>query len=138
MVYGSYGCQFTLTDGAVFLVRELASPDLAPALAASLLPMMIELCELHHFHQADHLRESIYKSLPLIAQRIGKTEFKRQMEGFMRPLFKSAVSLDESHQSKESALTCIHKLSALIGREIFAGRLPPDLRDTFERLMPPS
>lgn len=125
-------------DGAVFLTRELASPDLAPSVAASLLPTMTELCELHSFSQADHLRASIYKSLPVIAQRIGKTEFKRAMEGFMRPVFRSATSLDESHQSKEAALACIHKLSALIGRDILAGRLPPDLRDTFDRLLPPT
>ena len=73
-----------------------------------------------------------------MASNTAETEFKRHMEGFMRPLFRSAMSIDESHQSRETALATIHKLSVWIGREIFAGRLPPDLRDGFDRLEPPS
>jgi len=127
---------FNLADGAVYMVVELAAPDIAPQLAVSFLPLLVQLCELHHFPQADRLRSSVYKSLPLLAQRLGKTEFKRHMEPFLYPLFNSASSSHESHQSQENAVLCIHKLGQFVGRDIFAGRLPPDLRDDFEKLLP--
>ena len=119
------------SDGAVYLVRELAS--VAPEVAAAYLPMVAELARLDHFPQCVNLHETIWKCLPDIAQYIGKRTFKQSMEPFLGPLFRS---LHCGHALCETAAKqCITRLSGFIGRPIFEGRLDPTQKAQFNAVI---
>ena len=113
------------------MLRELSSPDIAPITAQELLPEVAELARLHHFPQTDSLKESIWRQLPVVAKRLGKKAFKQHLELFLPALFDSALTEAQSHPCRQSAASCIRQLADFIGRGIFEGRLPPDLREAY-------
>eukprot|EP00775_Hariotina_reticulata_P005826 gene5826-6067_t len=108
------------SDGAVYMVRELAA--VAPAAAVEFVPQLADLARLSTFQHAYNMHETIWRSLPSIAQCVGIKEFKQQyLELFLQPLF---ADLRCGHQLAEAeAGACISKLRDLIGARIFAGRL---------------
>jgi len=108
------------SDGAVYLVRELAT--VAPTAAVEFIPQLADLARLSTFQHAYNMHETIWRSLPTIAQCVGIKEFKQQyLELFLQPLF---ADLRCGHQLAEAeAGECISKLRDLIGARIFAGRL---------------
>ena len=58
------------SDGAVYLLRELAC--VRPNAAVQFLPDLAALALLEHFPQCRTLQETIWRTLPQIAQALGK------------------------------------------------------------------
>ena len=118
------------SDGAVYMVRELAAA--APADAVEFLPMLAALGQMTHFTQYVTLHETLWKCLPEIAQSIGKAAFKKTLELFLGPLFKDARC---GHPLCETAAQkCIARLCTFIGKPIFVGRLDADHIAVFDSL----
>lgn len=108
-----------VSDGAVHLVREIAATS--PDVAAPLLPRLADLARLRHFEHSAKLRETIWNCLPLLADRLGKTRFKRGLEGLLEPLFRDLScgnALCECAAGK-----CISALRAWLGPSVLAARL---------------
>ncbi|KAL6754523.1 armadillo-type protein [Haematococcus lacustris] len=107
-------------DGAVYMVRELAS--VLPQAATDWLPQLAEqAAQAEGFDAAPRLRESVWKCLPTIAQHIGKQTLKRYLHAFLRPLFADlscGCALTEVAAGK-----AIARMRDLLGAKIFAARL---------------
>lgn len=113
------------SDGAIYMVRELC--EVSPESVAEFMPHVADLGILRHFPQADSLRETIWKQLPVMAERLGKRPFKRYLELFLDPLF---MTLHEnsacSNLAMHAAGGCASFLSRFLGPTIFRGRLDPE------------
>lgn len=113
------------TDGAIYMIRELA--DVAPERVPQFLQPLADVARLRHFSHCLNLQETLWKSLPIIARRMGKNAFKAYLELFLDPLFH--LGLTCGHRLCEVAAgQCIGQLRDLIGPGIFAGRLNEDQR----------
>ena len=119
------------SDGAVYFVRELSAIDAQASL--EFLPALTELLGLHHFAHANKLHETVWKVLPVIARHLGKRLFKKYINDWLDPLFRS---LQCGHQLEEAAaLKAMISFSQFLGEGIFRGRLnerQSHLFDTFK------
>jgi len=79
-----------LSDGCVFLVRELASSK--AEIAALHMPLLADLARLKDFSANVFLKDSIWKSLPVIATGLGKRRFKDYLELFIEELLSDTGS----------------------------------------------
>lgn len=107
------------TDGIIYLVRELCMTR--PEYAESCLPTLAQVATHRHFPQSSTLRETLWKALPIIFQRLGKKTLKRHLELFLDELQLAVKSLNrlESFAAQE----CVRRLSDQIGPMIFRGRV---------------
>ena len=108
-----------LSDGCVFLVREMAV--VRPAAAAAQLPLLGDLSRVKNFSAHIFLKDSVWRSVPVIAKAMGKRAFKDQLELFIDELFLDANNSVEN--VKAVASECIRDLNRLIGPAIFRGRV---------------
>ena len=112
------------TDGAIRLARELCS--VAPTQVAALLPAFAAMARLEHFPQADTLRETLWKSVPIMAKSMGKRAFQAQLDALLEPLF-ATVTRTHAHQlAGYAAIYCMQQLSTFLGHSVFIGRLSTD------------
>ncbi|CAM9672855.1 unnamed protein product, partial [Discosporangium mesarthrocarpum] len=109
------------SDGGIYLVRELCAVD--PDKAIAFFEEMVCVVGLTHFVQADTLRETLWKELPVMAHSLGKKVFKRHLDVFLKPLFDTLRSPSTSQLARHAAGNCIKELSAFVGPSIFRGRL---------------
>jgi hypothetical protein len=113
-----------LSDGAVYLLRELCHEDVRPdGLAEEFLPVLAELASLDHFPEADRLRQTIFDCLPDVGRSLGKRVFKRHLDLFLAPLITTLTGRCASLLAQHSAKACLDSLSELVGPSIFLGRL---------------
>ena len=73
------------TAGAVHLARELCS--VAPKQVAALLPALADVARLTHFPQTDSLRETLWKSVPVMANGMGNKAFNARLDAVLEPLY---------------------------------------------------
>jgi len=119
------------SDGAICLMRELAALD--PQAICDLLPIVAALAAKADFTHCERLHERIWRELPLIgagvvqgtARGVGKRLFKRSLDAFLEPLFRSLGAGTPLAQS--AAGSCAVGLSQLVGGAIFVGRLSPEM-----------
>ena len=120
------------TDGAIRLARELCS--VAPTQVAALLPAFAAIARLEHFPQADTLRETLWKSVPIMAKSMGKRAFQAQLDALLEPLF-ATVTRTHAHQlAGYAAIDCMQQLSTFLGHSVFIGRLSTDQAVIMQRL----
>ncbi|CAM9208809.1 unnamed protein product [Choristocarpus tenellus] len=125
---GCSDCQVTrpsmpweYSDGAIYLVRELCDVD--PDKAVTFFDELAYVVGLTHFVQADSLRETLWKQLPIMAHSLGKKVFKRHLEVFLPALFRTLQSPTTSQLASHAASSCTRELSTFVGPSIFRGRL---------------
>lgn len=111
------------TDGAVYMMRELAALDVQSTL--ELVPWVAEAARSGGFQGTFKLHETIWRCLPPLARSLGKQEFKRHvLELFLEPLF---ADLRCGHQLTEvEAARCLASIRDFIGPRILEGRLTDD------------
>lgn len=118
------------TDGAIYMIRELCGDGRVGD--GELLPMMEELadvCRVRHFPKANDLRATLWKALPIMAEKMGKRRFKAMyLEVFLDLLFRSLdwarMGDDACNRGAQfAAERCAQDLAAFVGPRIFQGRL---------------
>jgi hypothetical protein len=103
----------------MWLLKELA--PVFPDLVCEKLPEASALASLRHFDRCHKLHETIWSTLPGIAQGIGKRRFKPFLELYVPDMFKD---LQCGNQLCESAAgCCIAFFRDWLGQSIFSGRL---------------
>ena len=120
------------TDGAIRLARELCS--VAPAQVAALLPVFATMARLTHFPQADTLRETLWKSVPIMARRMDNKLFSAQLDALLEPLIATLTSTSTHQLAGYAAMDCMQQLSAFLGHSAFIGRLSADQAAIMQRL----
>lgn len=133
------------TDGCIYLVRELvvrcapedAALKLSDAEIQEWLRNMVDVCRVQHFPQADDMRATLWRQVPLMAQALGKERFKRNgyLEIFCDLLFDVLDSRSASQLCQHAAGQCAEELANFIGVPIFRGRLEDHQRQTLDRVM---
>jgi len=139
------------TDGCIYLVRELCIKSCAdneedpPApfsmeddTLVPLLEHIVDVCRVRHFPQADDLRTTLWRNIPLMAQALGKQRFKRTyLHLVLEPLFVNLESTTASALSKHAAGQCAEELAILVGPMILRGRLMGNLdhEELFDQVM---
>ena len=137
------------TDGCIYLVRELVTRccntgDGAPVTLSNveikeILLELADVCRVRHFPQADDLRATFWRQVPIMAKAIGKQRFKRDgyLEIFVDLLFSNLDSRSSTSQlCQHAAGQCAEELSEFMGVAIFRGRLEDDYqREIFDRVM---
>eukprot|EP00536_Pseudo-nitzschia_multiseries_P013299 jgi/Psemu1/261270/estExt_Genewise1Plus.C_5580017 len=134
------------TDGCLYLIRELietcSQPDsVQPPLSdETLLPLLQEVadtCRVSHFPQSDEMRATLWRQLPSMMQSIGKLRCKRlYLEVFLDLLMRNLESRTASAISKHAAGACAAELSALVGPNIFRGRVCDDYqKEVLDRVL---
>lgn len=132
------------TDGCLYLIGQLvvtctAEDSVVPLGDDELLPLLREVadvCRVRHFPQADDLRATLWRQVPVIAHALGKQRFKKvYLEVFMDLLFSSLESRSSSQLSQHAAGQCAEELAEIVGPAIFRARLEDYQRDIFDRAM---
>lgn len=83
-----------MSDGVVFLLREVSSIDSMQQLVVNNLEKLADLAYVDHFKHAHSLKESIFKSLVAILASLGKKKFRGYVELFLDPCFRNAKNLE--------------------------------------------
>ncbi len=127
-----------VSEGALYLFRELCAEDVRPGgkeggFAETYLPMLAELGRLQHFADADRLRQSLWRVLPEVMQKLGKSVLKRHLELFTPALLGALASPLVSHLTRHAAVVCLEELSRQMGPSIFLGRLSEEERGLYLR-----
>lgn len=120
--------QWEVSEGALYLFRELCAEDVRPKSESGdfvemFLPKVAELGRLQHFADADRLRQSLWKVLPEVMLRLGKPTLKRHLELFTPALLLALGSPLSSPLTRSAAMGCMEALSRQMGPSIFLGRL---------------
>jgi len=79
-----------LTDGSIFILREVANIETMQDLVVKHLENISTLAYIDHFKHAHTLKETIFKSMPVILKGIGKKKFRGYIELFLDPVFRAA------------------------------------------------
>lgn len=125
-----------VSEGALYLFRELCSSDFCPdalAFADEYCPLLAELARLQHFPDAARLQQSLWKVLPACFARLGKPALKRHLELFTPQLLAALASPLASPLTRATALGCLEALSKQMGPAIFLGRLDEGARGLYLR-----
>jgi hypothetical protein len=135
------------TDGCIYLLREIClRVDQIPALQNDgdtniLIPLLTELtdvCRLQHFPQAEDLRATLWRQLPVMAQALGKQRFNRRyLDLFLDLLLTHLQARSVSTPlSWHAAAHCADELANFCGRAIFRARLDDfGQKQTFDQAM---
>jgi hypothetical protein len=132
------------TDGCLYLIRQLivvcsaedSTTPMPDDEIIALLREVADVCRVRHFPQADEMRATLWRQLPIIAHALGKQRFKRlYLDVFMELLFSSLESRSSSQLSQHAAAQCAEELSEFVGAAIFRARLEDYQQETFDRAM---
>lgn len=63
-----------------------------------------------------------------MAEAVGKKVFKRHLDVFLKPLFDTLSRITTSQLARHAAVSCVKRLSSLVGPSIFRGRLSDSQR----------
>eukprot|EP01041_Mallomonas_annulata_P010347 gene10347-21586_t len=119
------GRPWEMSDGAVFLLRELAKNH--PKLAEKHVPSVWSLLDVGHFKDCHDLHTSVLQQLPIILTAIGKVFVKSHIANHMHTLHR--VLHSESEPVVAAAEEFVRIISKLIGPSIFMHRVPNDLKN---------
>ena len=110
-------------DGAIYLIGELSAlEECRPKLTTSILKAA-EACRRHHYVSHFSLIETMLKTLPSLADNLGKRVFKGQfLEEFLDCLF-YALDSREHALASAAATHCLAFLSDFVGPNILRGRV---------------
>ncbi|EWM28298.1 Armadillo-like helical [Nannochloropsis gaditana] len=133
-----------VSEGALYIFVELCSKDLLPQIDAvygstfadRYLPVLAELGGLRHFYSADRLRQSLWRMLPRVTERLGKPTLRRYLDLFTPALFSALASPAASPLTRHAAMVCIAELCRQMGPSFFVGRLSEAERQLYFRHVP--
>lgn len=141
------GMPWEATDGCLYLVAEIVvrcccngngnDHDLAHLLPdhrlVAWMETVVDVCRVSHFPQANDLRATLWKVLPLMGQALGKQRFKRHVLDLVLPLLMRDLQQQQQHQSTaaspltlHAARQCLSYLADLVSPGILLGRLQDD------------
>jgi hypothetical protein len=132
------------TDGCLYLISQIyvvctAEDSKTPLSDDELLALMQEVadvCRVKHFPQADEMRATLWRQLPIIAHALGKQKFKRlYLDVFMELLFSSLESRSSSQLSRHAAAQCAQELAEFVGPAIFRARLEDYQQEIYDGAM---
>ena len=83
-----------LTDGAIFILREVAHIESMQDLVVKNLENISTLAYIDHFKHAHTLKETIFKSMIAVLKGIGKKKFRGYIELYLDPTFRAANNLE--------------------------------------------
>jgi len=109
------------SEGCIHLLAEIAKLKTYNTQIASLLSVLAEMTRYKHYTHHRGYFETLLKLLPVVAQSLGKKEFKKHFDGFIDAIFYSISS--DSALVRVAATDCIIQLSQLIGKMITRGRI---------------
>ena len=97
------------------------------------------MIRVNHFPQADELRATVWKQLPSMCEKLGKSRFKSlYLELFLSELVRNLereASGGVSQLSVAGAAHCCDALSTLLGKGIFRGRVEESCGEEAARLV---
>lgn len=67
-----------------------------------------------------------------MAEAVGKKEFKRHLDVFLKPMFDTLSRITSSQLARHAASSCVRQLSTFVGPSIFRGRLTDSQREVNE------
>ncbi|GBG24156.1 Hypothetical Protein FCC1311_003742 [Hondaea fermentalgiana] len=106
------------TDGAIYLLRELAAYD-ASKVDASMMDAVQRALE--SSQATRELRVTIFKQLVPLSQSLGKRGFKRYLEGLLPLMIRSLA--DENQLVATASADLVMHLIRFLGPNIFRGRV---------------
>ncbi|XP_065898567.1 uncharacterized protein [Dysidea avara] len=109
------------SEGCIHLLAEIVKLKTYNSQVASLLPILAEMTRYKHYAHHRGYFETMLKLLPVIAQSLGKKEFKKHFDIFIDAIFYS-ISCD-SALVQAAATDCIIQLTQIIGKMITRGRI---------------
>ena len=83
-----------MSDGAIFMIREVSQFEEMHDHIVKNLENLSNLGYIDHFKHSHSLKESLFKSLPVILRNIGKKKFRGFVELFLDPVFRNAKNQD--------------------------------------------
>jgi hypothetical protein len=78
-----------LSDGAVFLLREISKMDENLEFVKQNFESLSSLASIDHFRHSHFLKENVFKSILAIVKTIGKKPFRPYVEIFLDPTFRA-------------------------------------------------
>ena len=88
-----------LSDGAIFLAREVSSMEDMHQYVVKKLESLSNLGYIDHFKHSNTMKENLFKSLVVILQNIGKKKFRGFVEIFLDPAFRNAKNQEHQNMS---------------------------------------
>lgn len=67
-----------------------------------------------------------------MAEAVGKKEFKRHLDVFLKPMFDTLSRTTSSQLARHAAASCVRQLSTFVGPSIFRGRLTDSQREVMK------
>jgi hypothetical protein len=107
-----------LSDGAIFMLREVAHIESMQEFVVSNLEKLSSLAYIDHFKHAHTLKETIFKSMIVILKGIGKKRFRGFVELYLDPCFRAANNQDNLNMAV-AAQDFILDLEKTYGNGIF-------------------
>lgn len=89
--------QWELTDGSIFLIREISGIESLQPFVVKQLENLSNLGYIDHFKHSHSLKENLFKSLAKILKSLGKKPFRESVDLFLDPAFRNAKS--QEHQN---------------------------------------
>ncbi|CAG0878691.1 unnamed protein product [Darwinula stevensoni] len=110
-----------MADGCVHLLGELSQISEATGSLPTVLPLLAEAAQHHHYAHHICFLETLCKRLPGIAQGLGKKVFKSHLELFFDPIFYALGC--ENALACSAASHCLQQLSQFLGPKVLKGRV---------------
>ena len=88
-----------LTDGAIFILREIAHIEEMQDLVVKNFENISTLAYIDHFKHAHTLKETNFKSMPVILKGVGKKKFRGYIELYLDPVFRAANNQDNMNMA---------------------------------------
>merc|ERR1719329_255377 len=88
-----------LSDGGIFVLREVSSIEDMHDYVASKLESLSNLGYIDHFKHSNTMKENLFKSMAVILRNIGKKKFRNQVEIFLDPAFRNAKNQEHQNMS---------------------------------------
>ena len=105
------------SDGAVYLLRELAS--CAPGQTAELLPSLADIAAHEGYSGCWHLKANIWGQLPEMSTKLGVQRFEPHLERFVPAML--ADTRCSNQLCRAAATECVRKLQRRFGKDSFVG-----------------
>jgi len=107
-----------MSDGSIFLLREIGRVGELVDVVVKYLPQLSDLGYVDHFKHAHTMKETLFKSLPVVLERIGKKKFRGHVEMFLDPAFRAA-KIEANQNLAVAAQEFILAMEKTYGQGIF-------------------
>ena len=88
-----------LSDGSVFMLREMSKDEKLHEFVVSHLQNLISLSMVDHFKHSTSLKENLFKSLIQIMKNLGKKKFRAHVDDMLDPAFRNSKRLENMNMA---------------------------------------